>query len=328
MNITVIGGSGFIGTELSKVLHQGHTVKNIDKNAVSNYRQSVSADVRNIGELRAAMPVPEKDEPAYLVLLAAEHRDDVSPTSLYYDVNVDGARNVVKVMEEKGINRIIFTSSVAVYGLNKENPDEHTPADPFNHYGKSKWETEQVLREWYQQAPQERTLIIIRPTVVFGPGNKGNVYNLLKQIATGRFMMIGKGENKKSMAYVENVVAFIAYCMDKQLTGYHVFNYVDKPDLSMKELVKVAEEALSKKLPSIRIPYWIGYAGGMSFDLVSKVTGKKFPISAVRVKKFCATTQFADKALTEIGFVRPWTLQKGLSKTIQSIIKDEKQAQA
>ena len=59
-----------------------------------------------------------------VVLLAAEHRDDVVPTSLYYEVNVEGARNVVQVMREHDIRRLIFTSTVAVYGLNRESPQE------------------------------------------------------------------------------------------------------------------------------------------------------------------------------------------------------------
>ena len=82
-----------------------------------------------------------------VVLLAAEHRDDVSPVSLYYDINVGGLRNVLEAMETNGVKRIVFTSSVAVYGLNKKSPDEDHPADPFNHYGKSKWQAEQVLRQ-------------------------------------------------------------------------------------------------------------------------------------------------------------------------------------
>lgn len=88
-----------------------------------------------------------------VVLLAAEHRDDVSPTSLYYDVNVGGMRNTLEAMDANGIKRIVFTSSVAIYGLNKQIPNEDHPADPFNHYGKSKWQAEQVLQEWHKTHP-------------------------------------------------------------------------------------------------------------------------------------------------------------------------------
>ena len=71
-----------------------------------------------------------------VILLAAEHRDDVSPLSKYYDTNVQGTQNVLDEMDRVGCKHLIFTSSVAVYGLNKVNPDEKYPVDPFNHYGK------------------------------------------------------------------------------------------------------------------------------------------------------------------------------------------------
>jgi nucleoside-diphosphate-sugar epimerase len=71
---------------------------------------------------------------------------------LYYDVNVEGTQNILDAMDKNGIQDIIFTSSVAIYGLNKENPDEDHPADPFNHYGKSKRQAEQKLQEWYPES--------------------------------------------------------------------------------------------------------------------------------------------------------------------------------
>lgn len=319
--IFVIGGSGFIGTVLGEGLSkEGRNFINIDKQDSPLFKESTRiGDVRKPEEIESYLQKDSEND--WVILLAAEHRDDVSPTSLYYDVNVEGTENVLKIMEARGINKVLFTSSVAVYGLNKENPTEEHPIDPFNHYGKSKWEAEEVLRKWHQKDPQNRTLVILRPTVVFGPGNKGNVYNLLKQIASGKFLMIGKGENKKSMAYVENITGFIRYCINKDLRGYRVFNYADKPDLSMNELVKVAEESLNKKLPSIRIPYWAGYLSGIGFDILAKLSGKKLPISAVRVKKFCATTQFANEAIIKSGYAPPFTLEQGLDKTLAEITK-------
>ncbi len=138
----------------------------------------------------------------------------------------------------QGVKNIIFTSSVAIYGLNKTNPDEKHPEDPFNHYGKSKWEAELVIKEWYDNDPIGKSITILRPTVIFGERNRGNVYNLLKQISSGRFMMIGKGQNKKSMAYVGNIVALIKNRLEKIEAGYHIFNYADKPDFSMVELTQ------------------------------------------------------------------------------------------
>ena len=312
MNITVIGGSGFVGTRLINNLKSEHNIVNIDKRE-SRFFSSLTKVCNILERGKLGKEIPKSD---IVILLAAEHRDDVSPTSLYYDVNVGGTKNVLSVLKEKGIKNIIFTSSVAVYGLNKPNPDEKYPPDPFNHYGKSKLLAEKELIAW-QKEDGSRSLTIIRPTVIFGENNRGNVYNLLKQIASGKFRMVGKGTNKKSMAYVGNVVEFIIYNIEHQKPGAHIYNYVDKPDLTMNELVEQVENSLDKNIPSTRLPYWLGMVGGYGFDLLSKITGKKFSISSVRVKKFCATTQFdATKAHT-CGFKAPYSLSEGLHRTLQ-----------
>jgi len=250
------------------------------------------------------------------VLLAAQHRDDVSPVSLYYDTNVGGMEVTLKAMEKAGCKRIIFFSSVAVYGLNKQNPDENHPADPFNHYGKSKWQAEQVLQEWHKTHP-DWNIDIIRPTVIFGERNRGNVYNLLKQISSGKFLMVGKGENRKSMAYVGNIVAFVKHMLDNVTEGYNVFNYIDKPDNDMNKLVAHVSKVLNKHIPATHFPYWLGMMGGYGFDLLAKITGKKLSISSVRVKKFCATTEFDATKVHTSGFKAPYTLDEGLARTLE-----------
>lgn len=303
-----------------EITNEEFSVKNFDKNQSHFYNEITSiGDVRNQHELDASLAGMDT-----IVLLAAEHRDDVSPVSLYYDVNVQGTRNVLNAMDKNGVKNIIFTSSVAVYGLNKKNPTESHPQDPFNHYGKSKWQAEEVLREWFNEAPTERSLTIIRPTVIFGERNRGNVYNLLKQIASGKFAMVGSGTNFKSMAYVGNIVAFIKYKLQHLTYGYEVYNYVDKPDLNMNQLVGEVEKSLNKKIPSAHLPYSLGMLGGYCFDVLSKITGNKYPISSVRVKKFCATTQFDATKVHNCGFKAPYSLSQGLDRTLQyEFVKDK-----
>ena len=251
-----------------------------------------------------------------VILLAAQHRDDVYPTSLYYETNVGGMEKTLKAMEKNGIKRIVFYSSVAVYGLNKKNPNEEHPADPFNHYGKSKWQAEVVLQEWYK-TPPDWNINIIRPTVIFGERNRGNVYNLLKQIASRKFLMVGNGNNKKSMAYVGNIVAFTKFLMENKTTGYNVYNYIDKPDFNMNELVGHVSKVLNKHIPTTHFPYWLGMLGGYGFDLLAKITGKKLTVSSVRVKKFCATTEFDATKVEKTGFKAPHTLGEGLARTLE-----------
>jgi nucleoside-diphosphate-sugar epimerase len=308
--ISIIGGSGFVGTRLISLLKKDKCL-NYDKNESPFFPKiSSRCDIRNEESLLI------DSSTTAIVLLAAEHKDNVSPTSLYYNVNVEGTKNVLKKMDEIGIKNLVFTSSVAIYGLNRTNPHEGHYIDPFNHYGKSKWEAEQAIKEWYEKDSKGKSVTIIRPTVIFGERNRGNVYNLLKQISSGKFLLIGKGQNKKSMAYVGNVVAFIKDRIEKNEQGYHIYNYADKPDFTMAELTTVIESKMNLSIPKTRIPYWLGMVGGYGFDLLAFLSRKKLSISSVRVKKFCATTQFdATKAYSV--FKAPYTLEEGLNKTLE-----------
>lgn len=315
MNVTMIGASGFVGTRLINLLdkeNQQYKIRNIDlvqSHFYSNYTE--------IGDVRVQEQMDEQlKDSDIVILLAAQHRDDVTPISLYYDTNVEGMKVTLNAMEKNGIKRLIFFSSVAVYGLNKDNPDESFPADPFNHYGKSKWQAEQVLQEW-QKTHQDWNINIIRPTVIFGERNRGNVYNLLNQISNGMFLMVGKGDNVKSMAYVGNVVAFVKYMIDNVIEGYNVFNYIDKPDCNMNDLVAHVSHVLKKHIPTTHFPYWLGMFGGTCFDVLAKITGKKFSISSVRVKKFCSTTQYDSSKMLATGFKAPYTLKEGLARTLE-----------
>jgi len=310
--IAVIGGSGFVGSRLIQELGAGKCY-NVDKKQSPFFPEITR--IKNICE--SGLENFLDQETSQVVLLAAEHRDDVSPKSLYYDVNVDGTKKVLAAMDQLNINKIVFTSSVAIYGLNKDNPNEEHPADPFNHYGKSKWLAEEILRKWYNKYPEKRSLTILRPTVIFGERNRGNVYNLLRQISSGKFLLVGKGYNKKSMAYVGNISAFLQHCIVQFEPGYQVFNYIDKPDLNMIELISLVKDKMGKTESSLRLPYFIGMFGGYCFDLLSVISGKKYPISSVRIKKFCATTQFDSTLVTESGFKAPSSLQEGLERTLQ-----------
>jgi len=313
--IALIGGSGFIGTRLATRLKEdGKKVVILDVEKSSAFPDNWKwCDVRDKDSLRKALQGCD-----VIINLAAEHKDNVTPLSLYDEVNVDGARNVGLVADELGIKKIIFTSSVAVYGLPKNETDETGVFNHFNDYGRTKLLAEKEYEKWFAKG-DNKSLLVVRPTVVFGEGNRGNVYNLLAQIASGKFLMIGDGNNRKSMIYVENVVALLMILLDK--TGYIVVNAVDKPDYTMNELVKEVNLVMGKGEDAgrkIRIPYWLGYLGGIGFDLLAAIMQKELPISSVRVKKFCATTQFKSNTIASLNFTPPVPLREGLERTLKT----------
>jgi nucleoside-diphosphate-sugar epimerase len=312
--VTVVGGSGFVGSRLVRRLktHGIFDCRIVDKSPSTDFPEIATiGDVRSIEDLRSSIV-----DGSTIINLAAEHRDDVRPAQLYDDVNVGGAVNICSVARDKGVNKIIFTSSVAVYGFAPVGTNEDGRIAPFNDYGRTKHQAEQVFRAWQAEAPEVRSLVIIRPTVIFGERNRGNVYNLLRQISSGRFAMIGNGENRKSMAYVENVAAFIEHSLSFA-SGVHLYNFADKPDFTMNTLVSNVKSILGRpKKISLRLPFSVGYLIGKCFDVASSATGKRFAVSAIRVKKFCANSVYGT-ACEQTGFVSPVPLEQALAQTVR-----------
>ena len=310
--ISIIGGSGFVGTNLCQLLaSKQNPFEIIDLKPSKQFPDKCKiGDVRDIDTLRKTITGD------VVINLAAVHRDDVSDHSEYQNTNVDGAKNLALICSEKGIKKIIFTSTVAVYGFAEKGADENAPINPFNEYGKTKFLAEEVFREW--QSEKGNKLIIIRPTVIFGEGNRGNVFNLLNQIASGKFVMVGSGQNKKSMAYIKNIVAFLDACIPST-KEYALFNYVDTPDYSMNELVQhVRHKLTGKNHIGFRLPYWLGLFLGYIADGMVRISGRKLPISSIRVKKFVSSTEFTSAKASLDAFEQPFSLAEGVERTLQS----------
>jgi nucleoside-diphosphate-sugar epimerase len=239
-------------------------------------------------------------------------------------VNIGGAINICKCAEKFNINTIIFTSSVAIYGFAPKNTGEDGDPNFFNDYGRTKYEAELIYKAWQKVDQENRSLIIIRPTVIFGEGNRGNVFNLLHQINNKRFVMVGSGKNFKSMAYVENVASFIQHSLNFG-TGVHIYNYIDKPDFNMNSLVRTVRKTLfDKNNIGIRIPLFVGIFIGYIADLLTIIFKKKLPISSIRIKKFTSDSMFSS-AIKKSGFIPPISLEDGLQKTLKyEFLEDNK----
>lgn len=312
--IAVIGGCGFIGSVLvERLLAQGRNVRIVDIAPSSRFGDLiVHADLRDASAIRQALCGCTA-----IVDLAAVWRDDVRPASRYYEVNVAGARNVAAAATANGIERVVFTSSVSVYPFIEGEIDETVPPGPLNDYGRSKLEAEGIWSAWHAGAPG-RSLVIVRPTVVFGPGNTGNVYNLVRQIIERRFVMIGDGSNRKSISCVENVADFLAFCVDLPADRL-VVNYADKPDLTMAELVADVNRlaGLSHASP-LRVPYPLAAAVAMGLDHLGGWTGRSFRITAERVRKFCANTQYSSARARALAFAPTVPVREALRKLVHA----------
>jgi nucleoside-diphosphate-sugar epimerase len=314
MKVTVTGGSGFVGCHLlPRLLAAGHDPRNLDISPSSTHTGLTRiGDIRDLQACVSAMRGSDA-----IIHLAALYRDDVRPRELYYEVNVDGTRNIVLAAETCGITKIIFTSSFSVYGLDNAGRTEDRELDPVNDYGRSKMAAEKILREWQSRDPV-RSLQIVRPSVIFGEGNRGNVWTLVNQIANGRFALVGRGTNRKSVAYVGNVVEFLLLLLERQGSPTGLYNYADKPDMSVSEIVELAASTLGKPVKRIPIPGGVAMLVGYAGDAFATLIGRPAVLSSERIRKFLADTRLPTERVRELGFEAPFELKSAFVRTIQS----------
>jgi len=317
MRAIVLGGAGFIGSYLVPKLQEKFEVVIFDKKAQppgQSFHSYIQGNICDKGALEHACRGAD-----LIYNLAAEHHDNVRPVSRYAEVNVEGSRNVCEAASRNGIRRIVFTSSVAIYGAQEVAMREDAAHDYFNEYGRTKHLAEIEYEKWLQSDPESQ-ITIVRPTVVFGPGNRGNVYNFLYQLKFGPFLMLGAGHNVKSMAHVENIATFLAFLADRP-ERHGVYNYADKPDFSVRDLVRFVDVTLGRA-DRYRpyLPAMLGIAGGHLADIVSSLSSKQLPVSAVRVRKFCASSEINAERAMNSGFTPPQSLKEGLREMVMKHI--------
>ncbi len=298
----VTGGSGFIGSYFCEMLAaDGHEVVILDlvePPASTPHDRFVHGDVRDEKAVRDAFDGCDR-----IVHLAAAHHDFGIERETFFDVNENAARVVCSVMDELGIASVCFYSTVAVYGDAPEPRTEETTPEPVTPYGASKLAGEKVFEEWTKQGGGRRCLVI-RPTVTFGPRNFANMYTLIDQIHRGRFLIVGRGENIKSLSYVEHILEATMFLWRKDdRPAFDVVNYIDKPDLTSMQITRAVYAALGRKPPSIHPPYWLVRLMAVPFDVVIALTGRNLPISSARVKKmYRAQTRYEADKVRDAGY--------------------------
>ena len=317
MKYCVTGGSGFIGTHICRSLkEQGQEVEVldlIDPPAHHVHDRFVKGDVRDPDACRAALEGCDR-----VIHLAAAHHDFGIDEPTFYAVNEQGTRVLTEAMDEHGVRTICFYSTVAVYGDAPRPHEETTTPVPQSPYGASKLAGEKVLEAWTEQGGGRRSLVI-RPTVTFGIENFANMYSLIRQVASGKFVFFGPASNVKSLSYVENILEATLFLMERDgLPAFDVYNYVEKPDMTSREIAETVFKSLGKKPPSWSIPMWSARILALPFDVLIALTGRNIPISSARIKKlFVDKTQFESARIREAGFQPSVPLAEGIRRMVE-----------
>jgi nucleoside-diphosphate-sugar epimerase len=315
MKILLIGNEGFIGSHLSRLLmDNGHTLAALDIAADNTERDGY---FRHKGDILNEADVMKAAEGCDMVInLAAKHHDFGISREDFFLINEAGTRNLVNCLSRLGIHKLIFYSSVAVYGLHDVETSEETPATPCNDYGESKRAGEKIIEQW-QQEHHQREVLIVRPVVVYGPNNWANVFRLIDNIYHRRFIMVGDGNNVKSTAYVQNLIEATLFMMERMRPGLEVINYSDHPHKTSLEFANIIRAELGRKPLRFKVPLKLAAGLAYPMDILAKGLNKNLPITANRIKKFGMSTLHGSHKVRDLGYRQRCTTEDGLRAMVQ-----------
>lgn len=315
----LFGGGGFIGSYLAaQILDQKRAdqVLLADMNFQEHLWPKALVDYRNQGQVATcAFDVRRAEDYSYLpkeadliVNLAAVHREPGHAEHEYYDTNLPGAKNICDWAEQVGCTQMIFTSSIATYGANEDpNPapkTESTEPQPNTPYGISKLKSEAIHKEWMEKDPARR-LLIVRPGVIFGAGENGNVTRMLKALKRGYFVYTGNEGTAKAGGYVKELCRSILWMWKRQLDSnaqFSLFNFTMNPTPTVSQFVTAINTVLEKPNRTISLPFNLLLLISKVWELPFKLLGKQTGINPARIHKLRRSNNIVAKQLQDAGY--------------------------
>lgn len=294
MNIIITGATGFVGKNLSKFLKEKeHHISPLS--------------------LRKAW---ELDQNAEAIIHLAGKAHDTKNTSAekeYFEINTELTKKLFKEFLNTTAQDFIYFSSVKATADTVEGfLDENHTSNPQTPYGKSKLEAEEYLLS--QKLPENKRLFIIRPCMIHGPGNKGNLNLLYKFVQKGIPYPLAAFENKRSFLSIDNLNFLILEMLSNKNVGSGIYNFADDEVLSTNELVKLIANTSGKKEKLWKISSKLISATAKMGDVM------KLPLNSERLKKLTENYWVSNQKIKNaLGIAKlPVSASEGLEKTIKS----------
>ena len=323
----IFGGSGFIGTFFASYLIESQIVEKVylyDKEQIDQkpfpYRKSLITEHTQIEEINGDVRKPidwTPSENIYLVAnFAAVHREPGHEDFEYYETNLLGAENVCAWAEKVDCQHIIFTSSISPYGPSEQAKDEHSLPTPATAYGSSKLVAEKVHQNWLAADQQRRHLVIVRPGVVFGPNEGGNVSRLIKAVLNRYFVYTGNRTTRKAGTYVKELCIAMLWVLThqkKENIHFSLFNMTMNPGPSIEEYVNTvcAVAGIKRYVPSA--PFKLLLSVAFCIDMVARPLGINHPFSPTRINKLAKSNNVLPSFLVENGYIYRYTLESAFT---------------
>jgi nucleoside-diphosphate-sugar epimerase len=316
----VVGGSGYIGTKLCERLLSLGAFDKIIVTDISDPVQALDGVVYIKQDVRDGIYIDALENidkaHSWLFNFAAIHREPGHSLHEYFDTNVVGADKVNDFLERSAIANLFFTSSIAPYGRSREVRSEVSPCYPETPYGISKWKAESIHRLWLEGG-KARRLIICRPSVIYGPGDPGNVLRMIKGIQKGSFFIPGEAGIVKSHGYIYGLLDSMLFTM-RQADQFVLYNYSESPTLNLGEMVEVVKKVFPSRWPTLRVPLKML----LIVAHVIRVFVPSGPVHPVRVKKAAFPTNVKPGYLISKGFEFKYGFSKSLLDWIEKSPED------
>ena len=246
---------------------------------------------------------------------AAIHREPGHARQEYFDTNLPGAEHVCAYATASGARQMLFTSSISPYGSSSAPKDEDTPPAPDTAYGESKLAAEKIHTAW-QQAEPSRRLVILRPGVVFGPGEQANMTRLVRSLAKGYFVYTGNQSTRKAGIYVKELSCVMQYALESQQKNASprlLWNVSYDPPPTMEDYVTAICAVLGSTRKPLSIPRGLLMSVAHAVGAISDVLRIQQPVHPVRMRKLFRPTHIEPRRLREAGYLYQYTLQQAFA---------------
>jgi nucleoside-diphosphate-sugar epimerase len=317
MKILVTGGTGFTGKALvRRLLDDGHQVVALD------FQEGLKTEeLRDWGAEVVIGTVTDKEvvdrcmQGVEIVHhLAAAFRQLNVPNSYYWDVNVQGTKNVLEAALRESVKKFVYCSTCGVHG-NVENPpgSEDSPINAADYYQQTKYEAEPIVKE-YQHKGLETT--ILRPAAIYGPGDPERFFMIFKRVSKGMFPMFGNGKTLYHPLYIDHLVDAHVLAQEQGKGVGEAYLIADEHYLEIETLVRQTAMALDVDVKIPHFPIAPVIIVGHICEKVCKPFKITPPIFPRRVDWYRQNRAFSiDKAKRDLGYSPNVTIDEGLRRT-------------